>query len=144
MRPLVLGTRARALAWYVVLENPLPMVCDYPAAYAGQPGFDFLVEVPTTWDESRVLSAAIGEHIAWVRRKGERWYLGAITDWTPRALELSLEFLGPGKHELRLLVDPADPDSDPNVLVESRRQVTSEDTLHLSLAAGGGAVAVFD
>lgn len=144
VRPVVLGTRARALAYYVVLENPLPMVCDYPEAYRDQPGFDFLVDVPTTWDESRVLSAEIGEHLVWARRKGARWYVGAITDWEPRELAVPLDFLEPGDHALRLLADPEDPAADPNQLVESRRTVTPDDVLLLRLASGGGAVAVIE
>jgi alpha-glucosidase len=47
------------LAMYVVLESYLQSLCDYPAAYEGQPGFSFLKEVPTTWDETRVLDAEV-------------------------------------------------------------------------------------
>lgn len=144
VRPRVFGTRARALAWYVVLENPLPMVSDYPEAYSGQAGFDLLTGIPTTWDESRVLSAAIGEHIAWARRKGKCWYLGAVTDWTSRQIDVPLAFLGPGKHRMRLLTDSTDETSDPNSVVESRRQVSASEVLQLRLAPGGGALAVFN
>jgi len=146
IRPNVLGTRARALAYYVVLYNPLPMVCDYPAAYAGQPGFAFLRDVPTTWDESRVLSAAVGEYVVWARRSGSRWYVGALTNWSPRDLVLALDFLGPGNHTLRLLADPdgTSPPADNNALAASTSRVTGADSLHLRLAPGGGAVAVID
>ncbi len=144
LRPQVLGTRARALANYVVLQNPLPMVCDYPAAYDDQPGFDFLVEIPTVWDESHVLSAAIGEHLAWARRQGTRWYVGALTNWTARELDLPLTFLGPGPHSMRLYADPESDTADPNVVVESHRIVAATDLLRLRLASGGGAVAVID
>ncbi len=142
IRPVVFGTRARALANYVVLSNPLPMVADYPAACEAAAGFDFVVDVPTVWDESRVLSAAIGEHLVWARRAGERWYVGAIGDWTPREFELSLAFLGPGSFELRLFADSPAPDADPNEVVETRQQVTAADSLRLALAAGGGAAVV--
>lgn len=144
LRPVVLGTRARALANYVVLFNPLPMVADHPAAYAGQAGFAFVRDVPTTWDESVVVSAAIGEHLAWARRSGDRWYLGAITNWTPRDLALPLKFLGDGEHHLHLWRDAIDANADPNTLVEDVRTVRATDTLHVQLAAGGGMVAVVD
>lgn len=51
IKPNVLGTRCHHLAMYVVFENPMPMVCDAPTAYESQPGFDFIRQVPTTWDE---------------------------------------------------------------------------------------------
>src|SRR5260370_20311654 len=57
--PNVLGTRCHHLAMYVCFDNPNPMVADYPLAYEGQPGFDFLKLVPTWWDETRVLAAVI-------------------------------------------------------------------------------------
>jgi len=144
LRPQVFGTRARALANYVVFGNPLPMVSDYPAAYVGQPGFDVISEMPTVWDESRVLSAAIGEHLVWARRHGERWYVGAVTDWTARELALPMTFLGPGEHRMRLLTDVGGGDADPNLLDEQRRTIATTGVLHLRLAAGGGAVAIVD
>ena len=79
VKPSVLGTRCQHLAMYVVYENPMPMVCDAPTAYEGQPGFDFIRQVPTAWDETRVLSGKVGEYIVVARRKGHDWYLGAMT-----------------------------------------------------------------
>ena len=61
--PLVLGTRCHQLALYVVYENPMPMVADVPKAYEDQPGFDFVVEVPTTWDETKFVAGEAGEYV---------------------------------------------------------------------------------
>ena len=82
--PTVLGTRCHHLAMYVVYENPMPMVCDSPSAYEGQPGFDFLVDVPTTWDETRFVAGEPGEFIVVARRNGPNWYLGGMTNWQAR------------------------------------------------------------
>ena len=82
--PNVLGTRCHHLALYVIFENPLPMVCDVPSAYENQPGFDFIEEVPTTWDATRFLAGEAGEYVALARKKGSDWYLGGITNWTAR------------------------------------------------------------
>ena len=66
-RPLLLGTRCHSLAMYVVLENYLQMVCDYPDAYEGQPGFEFIKEIPTTWDEIKVQDAQIDSFLTIAR-----------------------------------------------------------------------------
>ena len=92
-KPMVRGTRSRELAMFVVYESPLQMVCDYPGAYRGQPGFDFIKEVPTRWDQTRGLAGAIGDYIVIARRSGDRWFVGAMTDDTPRVLDISLDFL---------------------------------------------------
>jgi alpha-glucosidase len=139
VKPIVYGTRCFQLAMYVVFENPLPMVCDTPDSYIGQPGFDFLREVPTTWDETRVLSGQIGKYIVVARRKGSDWYVGAMTDWTPRELTVPLVFLAPGEYQVETWADvKGDPDA--NHLAFERRQMRAGDTLTMSLNSGGGEV----
>ncbi|WP_228462477.1 glycoside hydrolase family 97 protein [Mucilaginibacter ginsenosidivorans] len=68
--PMVLGTRCHMLGMYVVLENEQGMVCDYPDAYIDQPGFEFLQQVPLTWDETKVLNAKVSDYVTVARRKG--------------------------------------------------------------------------
>ena len=96
-RPTVLGTRCHQLALYVVFENPMPMLADVPSAYEDQPGFDFLVEVPTTWDETRFVAGEAGEYVVVARRSGNTWYLGGITNWTARKIESAARFPRRGK-----------------------------------------------
>lgn len=139
VRPLVYGTRCFQLAMYVVYENPLPMVCDTPDSYIGQPGFDFIREVPTTWDETRVLSGQVGKYIVVARRKGLDWYVGAMTDWTPRELNLPLNFLPPGEYQVETWADVKG-DPDPNHLSFESTQMKATDTLSLNLNSGGGEV----
>ena len=79
---------------YVCLDNPSPMLADYPGAYEGQPGFDFLTMVPTWWNETRVLEARIGELLVTARRKDKTWYVGGISAGPSRTVELPLKFLG--------------------------------------------------
>jgi alpha-glucosidase len=140
-RPITLGTRCQMLAMYVVFENPMPMLADSPDAYIGQPGFDFLQQSPTTWDETRVLSGEVGKFIVVARRKGDTWYVGAMTDWTPRKLKASLSFLPKGNYEITTWTDDV-PAHDPNALKKEVRPIKSGDSLRLNLASGGGAVAV--
>ncbi|MBI1984057.1 MAG: glycoside hydrolase family 97 catalytic domain-containing protein, partial [Acidobacteria bacterium] len=136
--PTVMGTRTHHLAMYVVYENPMPMVCDYPTAYENQPGFDFIERVPTVWDETRVLSAQVGDYIVVARRNANDWYLGAMTDWTPRSLEIPLDFLGPGSYVAEIWSDAPETAGDPNVLVKDRRSVSAQDTIRAKLSSGGG------
>lgn len=137
-RPMMLGTRCHMLGMYVVLENYLGMVCDYPVAYEGQPGFDFIKEVPTTWDETKVLDAKVGEYIVVARRKEKAWFIGAITDHEPRSLTIPLTFLSSGNYEATTYSDAPDVSVNANHLTEIKATVTKSDELVLNLAAGGG------
>jgi len=139
--PNVLGTRGHMLAMYVCFDNPVPMVADYPTAYEGQPGLDFLEVVPTWWDETKVLAGQVGELLVTARRKGATWYLGGMSAQRPRDLALPLSFLGKGRYTARIWKDAAAADSEPNHLATEARSVSSTDTLRLHLALGGGFVA---
>ncbi len=89
--PMSQGTRCHQLAEYVVFESPLNMLCDSPSNYMRErESIEFIAEIPTVWDETRVLEGRVGEYIVVARRNGRDWYIGAITDWTPRDLEITL------------------------------------------------------
>jgi alpha-glucosidase len=139
-RPLVLGTRCHMLAMYVVLENYLQMVCDYPAAYEGQPGFEFIKEIPTTWDETKVIDAKVSEYILIARRKNNEWYVGAINNHEERTAAIPFLFLGEGKYDAEIYSDADDTNENPNHFTLEKRTVTKEDNLSLKLAGGGGLV----
>ena len=136
--PIVVGTRCHHLAMYVVYENPMPMVVDYPTRYEYQPGFDLIEQVPTTWDETRVLSAKVGDYIVLARRKGSDWYIGAMTDWTPRTLDVPLSFLPAGSYQAEIWSDTPQTEKNPNILVKNQRTVAAQDMIQAKLAAGGG------
>jgi len=139
-RPLVMGTRTHMLAMYVVLENYLGMVCDYPDAYLGQPGFDFLQEVPTSWDETKVIDAKVGEFITLARRKNDDWFVGTINNSSPREINFKLDFLGEGDYVAKLYSDADDVAQNPNHLNIKTIEVSKETSLSIKLAGGGGEV----
>ncbi len=139
-RPLMLGTRCHMLAMYVVLETNLGMVCDYPEAYEGQDGFDFIKEVPTTWDETKVLDAKVNEYITIARRKGTDWYVGTITNHAARDIAVPLSFLQDGKYTVDIYSDAKDTDSQPNHLQKQTKTVTNKELIPLHIASGGGEV----
>ncbi|MGN6438068.1 MAG: glycoside hydrolase family 97 protein [Agriterribacter sp.] len=139
-KPHMLGTRCHMLAMYVVLENTLSMLCDYPQAYEGQPGFEFLKEVPTIWDETKVPGAEVGEWICVARRKGNDWYLGGITNGTARTVTIPLNFLPAGNYEATIYSDAPDATEFPNHLIKTTQQLSSSGNLVMQLVAGGGQV----
>jgi len=141
--PTVLGTRAHHLAMYVCFDNPNPMVADYPAAYAGQPGFDFLMKVPTWWDETRVLAAKVGEILVTARRKGRTWYLGGMAAKRGAKLELPLTFLGQTQYSATIWKDTPSSGTNPNRLTTEAFTAASNDTLRVELSVGGGFAAQF-
>lgn len=139
-RPLMIGTRCHMLAMYVVLESYLASLCDFPEAYEGEPGFDFLKEVPTTWDETIVPEGEVGEYVTVVRRKGTDWYVGSLNNSNSRTIEVSLEFLPPGNYTAELYTDARDVALNPNHLAKQTRTVSKTDVLSIELASGGGQV----
>ena len=138
--PQAMGTRAQQLALYVVYENPVPMVSDSPRRYEGEasPSFQFLKDVPTTWDETRVVGGEVGEYSAIARRHGAAWYLGSITNWTPREFTLPLKFLGAGTYTAQVYADGEDAATNPKHVQVRTQRVTMESGLQVKLAPGGG------
>lgn len=93
--PMSQGTRCRQLALYVIFESPLNMLCDTPSNYEREAECsNFITRIPTVWDETRVLDGKLGEYIITARRKGNIWYVGGITNWQERDVELDFSFLG--------------------------------------------------
>jgi alpha-glucosidase len=136
--PLMTGTRAHMLAMYVVLESYLGMLADYPDAYIGQPGFDFLKIVPTTWDEIKVVAAKPGDWVSIARRKNTDWYIGTITNRTAREEKLNLGFLPEGEFEATIFSDKENSEKNPNLLDIQTITLSNKDILPIKLAAGGG------
>lgn len=136
--PMVMGTRAHQLALYAVFESPLQMVSDRPGAYEGQPGFEFIRGVPTSFDETRVISGEVGQYITVARRQDKAWYVGSITNWTARNLEIPLSFLGAGNYSAGIYADAPDADRLPKNVSISKQRVNRTTTLTIKLAPGGG------
>ncbi len=92
--PMSQGTRCRQLAEYVIFESPFNMLCDSPSNYMKEEECTrFIASVPTTWDETVVLDGKVGEYLVIARRKDFHWYVGAITNWEERDIEIDLGVL---------------------------------------------------
>ncbi len=136
--PLAMGTRAHQLALFVVFESAFEMVADHPEAYRGQKELPFLSAVPTVWDETRVLNGQVGEWITIARRRGRQWFLGSITDWSPREVDVPLDFLGDGEYVAEIYADASDAAAEPTHTAISQQRVRRGAKLHLTLVTGGG------
>ena len=136
--PTVMGTRAQQLALYVIFQTPIQMVSASPQAYAGQPAFQFIKDVPASWDRTRVLNGTPGEFVTIARQHGEEWYLGSMTSWTPRTLKVPLDFLPTGEFTAEIYADAMDSASHPKNVVVRKQTVTKNKSLTLTLAASGG------
>ena len=141
--PFVQTTRGQAIAMYVVYDSPFQMVSDSPDAYKNADGTwadgaEFIQNVPTSWDETRVLAGDIGQYIVTARRKGDNWYVGAMTNESGRTIEVPLSFLG----DKIVSADIWQDGSDVNHLKRDDVLVSGAKPLSLVLAPSGGAVAI--
>ncbi|HTS06974.1 MAG TPA: glycoside hydrolase family 97 protein [Candidatus Eisenbacteria bacterium] len=138
-QPMALGTRCHQLGMYVVYEGPLQMLSDSPSNYLREPEtMEFLAAVPTTWDETKVLDAKISQYVLLARRNGNDWYVGAMTNWTPRDLEVDFSFLPEGSFTLDSYQDGVNADRNASDYKKSTRQITRSTKLKIHLAPGGG------
>jgi alpha-glucosidase len=136
--PMVMHTRAHATALFVVFESGLQMVADSPDAYEGQKELNFLKAVPASWDETRVLNGVPSKYITIARRRGSEWFVGSITDWDARELDVPLSFLGSGAYDAEVYSDGTNAAAQPKDSVVEKRRVDVRTILNLKLAPGGG------
>jgi alpha-glucosidase len=142
-QPMSMGTRSHQLAMYVVYESPLQMLCDNPSKYMAEPECtEFLASVPVVWDTTIILSASIGDHIAVARKKDKDWYIGCMTNWEPRELELNFSFLEPGKHEIEIWQDGINADRYASDYKKVSMKISSGVNLKIKMAPGGGWAAI--
>ena len=141
----VASTLTRQLALYVVLYSPIHMVPDLIENYEKYPdAFQFIVDVPTDWEESIALDGAIGDFIVTARKErgADDWYVGAVTDEQPRAVQVPLEFLDHDRRYVATIYadgEEADWASKPHDYAITEKRVDRDSVLDLNLAAGGGA-----
>ena len=138
--PMSQGTRCHQLAAYVGHDSPLTMLADNPTIYRKeQECTDFIVGMPNKGiDETRILQGKLGEFIVTARRTGCSWYVGGMTDWTPRSVTLDFSFLGEGTYDVILFRDGINADRQAEDYVKEAFSVTSASRKNIWLAPGGG------
>ena len=142
--PMSQGTRCRQLAEYVIFESPFNMLCDSPSNYLKEDECtQFIANVPTTWDETIVLDGKVGEYLVIARRKDFRWYVGAITNWEERDIEIDLSVLPNFSAKSgRIFRDGVNANRAARDYVSEQAEVWGN-KVKVHLAKGGGMVLVF-
>jgi len=137
--PMSQGTRCRQLALYMILESPFNMLCDTPSNYEReQECTDFISGIPTVWEESIVLDGKMGEYIVTARRNGDTWYIGGITNWTSRDLEIDLSFLSDKTYTGKLFKDGVNAHRIGRDYKSEAIKAKKGDKVKIHLAPGGG------
>ncbi|MFI5124710.1 MAG: glycoside hydrolase family 97 protein [Chitinophagales bacterium] len=141
--PMSQGTRCHQLAMYSLYEAPLQMLSDNPTAYRQDSLCTrFIAAFPTIFDETVAIDGTVGEFAVVARRKGNAWYLGALNNWTPRDLDIPLDFLGEGSFEAETFRDGINAERDGTDYVQQILPVQRNASIHVHMAAGGGWAAV--
>lgn len=137
--PMGWGTRAHAMALFVILSSPMTMLPGSPSDYYREEECtDFLAKIPVEWDETKLLVGKISEYTVLARRSGAEWHIGAITNDDPRTIELSTDFLSSGRYQIEIIEDGINASTAATDYKLSRRQITAGEPLKLELAPGGG------
>jgi alpha-glucosidase len=137
--PMSLGTRCQQLAMYVVFDAPLQMLADNPTIYEKEKeSLDFITSVRTTWDETIPLDGQVGDYVVLARRKGDTYFVGAMTDWTSRDITINFSFLPEGNYHITYFQDGVNANRNGTDYKRVETNITKNDSLKIHLAPGGG------
>lgn len=137
--PMTYGTRAHQVALYTIFDSPLQILADSPSMYEKEyDTFSFIKEIPTTFDETVVIDAKIGEYVVLARRAGEKWYLAGITNWKSREMKLDLSFLGDMVYKADIFKDGINADFEATDYTRTTEYVTPSKGYDIKLEPGGG------
>ena len=138
-QPMSQGTRCHQLALYPIFFAPLLMLCDSPTNYMAElECFEFISDIPTCWDETIGLDGRIGDYAVVARRKGETWYVGAITDWESRDIVIDSGFLPEGRYSITAWSDGINADRNAEDYAKTVSTFVSGEKFNIHMAPGGG------
>ena len=142
-KPMGQGTRAHSIAMAVIAESPLPMLPDAPTAYYRERECtEFLTQIPVEWDDIKPLDCKLGDYVSLARRNGNTWYVAAITDWSPRTMDICFDFLDEGKtYRMEIIKDGINADMNDVDYQKEFAEVKKGDIMKIKLASGGGWIA---
>jgi alpha-glucosidase len=140
--PMGQGTRAHALALFVILSSPMEMLPDSPSDYYREAECtDFLSKIPVEWSETRLLKGKISKYTVLARRSGDTWFVGAITNKDERLVDIPTDFLKSGKYHIEAIEDGMNANTNATDYKLINKDFKSGDVLPIKLALGGGWVA---
>lgn len=142
-RPGSMGTRCHQVAMYIIYESALQMLSDTPSNYRKEKEtVQFISQIPAVWDETITIDGSIGEYVVMARRKGDIWYIGAMTSENPRNFKIDLSFLPLGKWDIQIMKDGINADRMAEDYKFCREQADKLKTITAELAPGGGWAAI--
>lgn len=137
--PMSQGTRCHQLAAFVVFEAPLQMMCDSPTAYLKeQESTSFISQIPTTFDETVAIDGEVGEFVAIARRKGDKWFVGGLSNWSAREIIIDLSFLKTDLYQAEIFQDGINAEKDATDYKRTLVKLSGKDKLTIKMAKGGG------
>lgn len=137
--PVSQGTRCHQLAMYIVFESPLAMMADNPTHYIREAeSTNFITSVPTVFDQTVALGGELGKYVAIARCKSENWFIGAITSWEEREIEIDFSFLGEGNYQADVFRDGINADRNAADYKREIINVNKNSKLKVKMAPGGG------
>lgn len=141
-----IGTRAYQLALFVIFESGLQMLADNPTLYyRNEDCTKFITDVPVTWDETRALEAKAGEYAVVAKRKGNKWYIGGMTNNTERQLEINFDFLNAGtSYKMTSFEDGINAGRQAMDYRRKESHVKSGDKIQIKMVRNGGFAAVVE
>jgi alpha-glucosidase len=139
-----MGTRMHQAAMFVVYESPIQLFSGNPSQGLLEPEFmEMIGSIPTVWDETVVLDGKVGEYIVIARKHGNKWYVGGMTNWTGRSVEVDLSFLGNEEYSTLIATDGINADRYPSdYRIEKGKRFNNGKT-KIDMAKGGGFVIIF-
>jgi alpha-glucosidase len=124
---------------FVVYESPMQLFSGNPSQGLQEPAFmELLGSIPTTWDETVIPDAKLGEYIVTARKKGADWFLGAMTNGSGRQVTVPLTFLEEGTYRAISCADGVNADRWASDYILGEKAVRKGDTLSITMAPGGG------
>ncbi|MFW5877811.1 MAG: glycoside hydrolase family 97 protein [bacterium] len=137
--PMSMGTRAHQLGMFIVYYAPLQMLCDAPTKYEQYPDIlAFLSDIPTSWDETIALEGKLGEYALIARRKNDDWYIGGLTNWSGREVNIDLSQFGDGNYQAVIFKDGINSDRMAEDYIYEEKKVSSSENLEIEMKPGGG------
>jgi alpha-glucosidase len=142
-RPMSMTTRTQQVAMYVLYDSPLQMMADSPSNYLKEKETtEFIAQIPTVWEDTRVLDAKTGDYLIVAKKFRDKWYVAAMTDENPREFTIDLSFLNDGNYTADIFEDGINADRYASDYKKASRQVSKDDQLTIKMAPGGGWVAI--
>ena len=138
--PMSQGTRCHQLAAYIIHDSPLTMLADNPTIYQQEAECTkFISSIPCTGiDETQILQGQLGEYIVSARRNESDWFIGGMTNWTARDIELDFSFLPEGNYKYVLFKDGANAEKKASDYQKESGTIHNQSKMKIHLAPGGG------